>query len=204
MCLSGGLLTCVTVLNNTKKDSRILLWCAGFLIYSTSTAWSNIRNLCPKCSSCNSPEREHRNSLRLCTVVLFWQLTIRSNKQTADNLVVVNLSNPDKTAVESTSWEIRLVSDDVFANVTSFLMELTSLLKMLSCISYHTAAYLLIPPQDHISNNFPIATNYPWCKVQTVVRRLNCRYRVYLAWVNLEKWSPISYKHVSIDHSTHK
>ncbi len=147
----------------------------------TSTAWSNIRSLCPRCSSSNSPEREHRNSLRLCAVVLPWQLTIWSHKQTADYLVVVNLSNLDHTSVESTSWGIQLMPDDVFANVTSFLMELTSLLKMLSCIPHNTAAYLLIPPENHISNTFPIATNYPWYKVQTVVRQLNCKCRVYLA-----------------------
>ncbi len=178
MCLPGGLLTCVTVLNGTKIDFRVLLWCSGLLIYSTSTAWANIRNLCPKCSSCNSPDREDRKSLRLCAAVLLWQLTIQSNKQTADNLVVVNLSNPDQTAVESTAWEIRLVLDDVFANVTSFLMELTSLLKMLSCIPHNTLHFFW----SH--HTFPIATNYPWCKVQTVVRRLNCRCRVYFAWVN--------------------
>ncbi len=77
----------------------------GLLIYSISTAWSNIRSLCPRRSSCNSPEREHRNSLRLCAVVLPWQLTIRSHKQTVDNLVVGNLSNPDHTTVASTSCE---------------------------------------------------------------------------------------------------
>ncbi len=128
-------------------------------------------NFFPKCSSCNSPEREHRNSLRLCAVVLPWQLIIRPQKQTADNLVIVNLSNPNHTAVESTSREIQLMPGNVFANVASFFMELTSLLKMLSCIPHNTAAYLLITPQNHISNTFPIATNYPWCKMQPVVRR---------------------------------
>ncbi len=112
-----------------------LLWCAGLLIYSTSTAWPNIRSLCPKCSSRNAPEREHRNSLRLCAVVLPWQLTIRFHKQTVDNLVV-NLSNPDHTAVVSTSWQIQWMPDDVFANVTSFLLELASLLKCF--LAYHT------------------------------------------------------------------
>ncbi len=101
-------------------------------------------------------------------------------------------------------WEIQLMPDEVFANVTSFLMELTSLLKTLSCIPHNTAAYLLIPPQNHISFTFPIATNYPWRKMQPVVRRLKCKCRVYLSWVNLEKSSSISDKHVSIDRNMHK
>ncbi len=82
----------------------------------------------------------------------------------------VRESNPDRIAVESTSWEIQLMPDDVFANVASFLVELTSLSKMLSCIPHNTAAYILIPPQNHISNTFPIATNYPWRKMQPAVR----------------------------------
>ncbi len=40
--------------------------------------------------------------------------------QIPDNLVVVNLSNPDRTAVESTPWEIQLMPNDVFVNITSF------------------------------------------------------------------------------------
>ncbi len=76
--------------------------------------------------------------------------------------MVVKPSNLDHTVVESTLWEILLRPDGVFANVTSFLLELTSLLKILSCIPHNTAAYLLIPPQTRLSNTFLIAMNYPW------------------------------------------
>ncbi len=42
------------------------------------------------------------------------------NALDSGNLAVVNTSNPDQTAVESTLWEIQLLPDGVLANALHF------------------------------------------------------------------------------------